>query len=617
MVADSPVPYLRIEIVTCEKPEDPYLRVKSYNEAYERTFIKNSKNWGKSFDQRSRHPEEVEAWRAAFVKAKQEKKATFETYTDILKTNVRVSVYHAGENEFFVRVIKVNGQYQQLSKALKTSPCLAWIKDIDGRYIDVNDRYLQVLQKSRHEVIGKLDDELLDSNVALSAKCTDEQVLRGNQLVKYEFLSDNPHGDNVYVDVVKWPYMDSDNHIILGTIGIGMDITHAVQSRRKLEETESRFLEIANNSRDVIMVIKGEDRLEYVNPAFEKIYGFKPDSLYDSLENWWKHWDNVVFEPELSAINNKEPHSIKYKVSKSGEADRWIWSRFVPILNQQGDTEKLIGVLSDITKDKEFEEELQHFKNELLADLSHDLRTPITVILSALQVLSMQLGQLDEKTRTTWEKYLTLISKNGNRLLKFVNNLIDLHKLEKGQLRYIPQRADIVSFVEDICHSVLPYTESKHLDLIFDTDEEVKYLSFDPTHMERIILNLLSNAIKFSKPGGTIEVTIACSDVVQIHVKDRGMGIPDEQLESIFFRFRQAHNDGKKEGSGIGLSIVNSLVELHGGKITVQSKLGEGSEFIITLPTLSEAEPMVAEIPPQLHPMAHPMIPVEFSDLER
>jgi len=176
---------------------------------------------------------------------------------------------------------------------------------------------------------------------------------------------------------------------------------------------------------------------------------------------------------------------------------------------------------------------------------------------------------------------------NCYRLLRLVNNLIDITKIDSGYFELKFSRCNIVEVVENITLLVVEYAKNKGVSLIFDTDVEEKIISCDQNAMERIILNLLSNAIKFTPRGGSIKVEVKdCGKTVAISVKDTGIGIQEDKLEMIFERFKQVDNllTRKNEGSGIGLSLVKSLVELHGGKISVKSEYNRGSEFTVELP---------------------------------
>lgn len=239
-------------------------------------------------------------------------------------------------------------------------------------------------------------------------------------------------------------------------------------------------------------------------------------------------------------------------------------------------------------KDKQLQEALQYdkIKTEFFANISHELRTPINIIFSAIQVLNLKLDECGS-AKTHMDNYLSMVKQNCYRLLRLVNNLIDITKIDSGFLNIQTNNYDIISIVENITLSVAQYIENRNISLVFDTNAEEKIMAFDPDKMERIILNLLANAVKFTPEGGEIAVTITDKeDAVSISVKDTGIGIPEDKLKVIFERFRQVDKtlSRNREGSGIGLSLVKSLIELHDGTIDLSSEYGKGSEFIITLP---------------------------------
>lgn len=225
--------------------------------------------------------------------------------------------------------------------------------------------------------------------------------------------------------------------------------------------------------------------------------------------------------------------------------------------------------------------EIDRVKNEYFANVSHELRTPINIIYSSLQLLE---GPLQPGAS---EKYLTGMRENCYRLIRLVNNVIDMSKIECGRMDVTLQNLDVVTFVEDIVTSVVPFAEKKCISLIFDTEFEEKIIACDVDKMERILLNLLSNSIKFIQEYGEIIVYLYSDEVnLYISVKDNGEGIPEELHENIFNRFVQNKDSlhDYHQSSGIGLSLVKSLVEIQGGKITINRHYTEGCEFVIALP---------------------------------
>lgn len=228
--------------------------------------------------------------------------------------------------------------------------------------------------------------------------------------------------------------------------------------------------------------------------------------------------------------------------------------------------------------------EYDKMKTEFFSNMSHELRTPLHVILSAIQLMKAQNGLSGQSNEN---RCLKIMQQNCFRLLRLVNNLIDITKIEAGFFKLTPQNYDIVGLVEEITLSVIEYSRNKGITIFFDTDIEEKIIACDPDQIERIILNLLSNAIKFTPSGGYIWVNVYnCGDYIKISVKDTGIGIPLDKQEYIFNRFQQVDKSltRQNEGSGIGLSLVKALVEKHDGRITLKSRLGRGSEFIIELP---------------------------------
>jgi signal transduction histidine kinase len=257
----------------------------------------------------------------------------------------------------------------------------------------------------------------------------------------------------------------------------------------------------------------------------------------------------------------------------------------------------ILGMVRDITERKKEEENMKSLQNaleydklktEFFSNISHELRTPINVIMSALQmcdILNKNNSLIDNLDRVN--RYFGIMKQNCYRLIKLVNNLIDITRIDSGYLQLELNNYNIISIIEDITLSVADYIENKGLSLIFDTDAEEVIMACDPDKIERIVLNILSNAVKFTEPGGRITVKVKKQKgAVIISIKDTGAGIPEDKQELIFERFVQVDKSlsRKNEGSGIGLSLVKSLIEMHNGDIHLNSKPNEGSEFIIKLP---------------------------------
>lgn len=241
-----------------------------------------------------------------------------------------------------------------------------------------------------------------------------------------------------------------------------------------------------------------------------------------------------------------------------------------------------------VTQDN-YEKLREHEKerNQFFVTLSHELKTPVNIIYSSLQLLSLFKDRNDKSFKEYYLKHEKSVKQNCLRMLKLINNIIDMTKINSGAIKPSFINYDIIQLVEDITMSVLSSVELKGIEIIFDTEIEEKLIKCDPNMIERIVLNLLSNAIKFSSSNGNILVSIASKDgYIIIKVKDDGIGIPLEMKNKIFNKFEQIDKslNRKTEGSGIGLSIVKLLVDLHSGFIELDSEEEEGSEFSIYLP---------------------------------
>ncbi len=264
--------------------------------------------------------------------------------------------------------------------------------------------------------------------------------------------------------------------------------------------------------------------------------------------------------------------------------------------------------------------EVEKAKGQFFANLSHEIKTPINIIYSCVQLLDINKKEGDRALWDAYNKYDNTIKQNCYRLLRLVNNLVDMTKIDSGYMSLTFVNYEIVSLVEDIILSIVPYVESKNINVLFDTYIEELEIKCDPESIERVILNLLSNAVKFTNYNGNIFVFMdADDDYVTIRIKDDGVGISEEVQEEIFKRFVQEDKsfNRKKEGSGIGLALVKSLVELHGGQVYLEKGIEKGSEFVVKLPNVrieTEEETDNKIIDVDNKPLVQ-KIHIEFSDI--
>ncbi|WP_052356647.1 sensor histidine kinase [[Clostridium] dakarense] len=237
----------------------------------------------------------------------------------------------------------------------------------------------------------------------------------------------------------------------------------------------------------------------------------------------------------------------------------------------------------ELRRAKQLAEDANNAKSNFISNISHELRTPVAVISSSNQLLR----KLNYNANSNIDNTLDIIDQNANRLIRLINNIIDIAKIDSGFGDLNLKNVDVITLIEDTVLSVIPYAMSKELEIVFDTNVEELIMAVDSEKIERIVLNLLSNSIKFSRNNSKILANIVVKNKeLKFIVKDFGIGIDEKNLSKIFDKFTQIDDSFTRynEGSGIGLSIVKSFVDLHDGTITVHSKINEGTTFKVSIP---------------------------------
>ncbi|WP_017414815.1 sensor histidine kinase [Clostridium tunisiense] len=482
---------------------------------------------------------------------------------------------------------EINNKDKFFKTLINSIPDFVFYKDINGVYSGLNEAILrEFFGKQEKELVGKTDRDLIeDSKQVEEILSQDREVIKAGKSKVYEETLTLIDGSVRQYETIKSPFYDENNNIV-GILGISRDITQRNLFEKKLMDSEEKFRQLAENIDGVFYIREGE-KITYVSPGYEKIFGRSCKDLY---KDSWDYYS--VIHPEDRHIINEAKGEKEidktYRIISADGKIKWIWTRTFWVESTGiEDKPRVLGISQDITTIKEAEREIERLRTEFFANLSHEFRTPLNLIFSSLQMLEFNLSNEKNENLRSFKNYIKIIKQNSFRLLRLISNLIDTTKMDAGHVDYCPENYDIVNYVEGICGSVAGFAQEKGIEVIFDTDCEEKVIAFDLDKMERIILNLLSNAIKFNTPDGKIEVQVETSrDKVQISVKDTGIGIPQDKLQDVFERFKQVNNRLTKisEGSGIGLSLVKSFVELHGGTIEVKSELEKGTEFIIILP---------------------------------
>lgn len=505
-------------------------------------------------------------------------------YVCNLRDIYKVTLSMCEDDKFFIwfESYHINNNY---SLAIQNNlKAMIWIKDVNGRYIKVNRNFEEITGLEDIDIIGKKNSQLNIGNTFEYMEEYEKLVLEKKEHV----IEKTVFEDDEWISVFIHPMYDNERNII-GTYSF--KIYDYVNSKTPIGiENRNKMLEIIVDNLPIPIFYKDKHGVYlYCNEAFDELMELDRDKIIGK-----KDYDLNIDEERVKIYKDADNKVIKHKVTTVDElyverksGDKYIEITKVPLWDYRKKVIGVIGIVIDLTQKKATEIELEKLRLDFFSNLTHEFRTPLNLIFSSVQLIDQSISNIKKGDVNVLIRYLRIIEQNGMRLLKLVNNLIDSTRIDSGCLDYNPQNKDIVAFVENICESVVEFSHSQNIDLIFDTDQEEKIISFDSDKMERIVLNLLSNAIKYNKENGRIDVGIKCNeDYIDINVRDTGVGIPSDKIGDVFEKFKQVDNRLTKisEGSGIGLSIVKSLVALHNGMVDVSSKVGVGTEFKVKIP---------------------------------
>jgi PAS domain S-box-containing protein len=441
------------------------------------------------------------------------------------------------------------------------------------------------------------------------------EAIRTKKIVRWEETSVYPTGQLIG-EVSIAPVFD-DSHNCVGLVGSVHNITERKLMEEALRESEQRFQVLAENSPVGIFHTDAKGSTIYVNPRWCQISGL---SKADALGTGWfsaVHSEDKekVSEGWKKATQAHDSSQAEYRFVRRDGAIAWVIGQAIPERNSKNVIVGYVGTITDITERKRAEKELQKYRKHLeemveertaelviakeraesadqlksafLATMSHELRTPLNSIIGFTGILLQGLaGSLNKEQ----SKQLGMVQHSANHLLALINDVLDISKIEAGQLEVFLKKYDFRQSIEKIISSLRPLAERKGLQLQTTIFPEVRELVSDSRRVDQILLNLLNNAIKFTEKGSIhVDCRISGTTLVTT-IMDTGIGICDKDLEKLFKPFSQLDTGTTRthDGTGLGLSICKRLVEKLGGTVSVQSKFGVGSTFKIEFPINKE-----------------------------
>ncbi|MFZ3140889.1 PAS domain-containing protein [Polaromonas sp.] len=385
------------------------------------------------------------------------------------------------------------------------------------------------------------------------------------------------------------PVRDSDGNII-GSVVAQMDITDQVSIEAVLRETILTYHTIANAIPQIVWGTRPDGYHDYFNQQWYDYTGVPQGSTHG--EGWkglfYLEDQMLATKKWRHSLTTGEPYEIEYRLRHHSGQYRWTLGRALPVRNEQGAIVRWMGTCTDIHEQKLAQEELvqsDRLKDEFLAMLAHELRNPLAPIATAADLLSM--GTLDEEE--VWQ-LSEVISRQAGHMTRLIDDLLDVSRVTHGQVTLDKKPVDMKSIVTEAVEQVKPLLEAKAHHLEIQLPPERSMVSGDRMRLVQVLANVLNNAVRYTPNRGRIALQmVEDGNQLTLCVRDNGMGMSDELIAVAFELFTQGErtSDRTQGGLGLGLALVQSLVRLHGGTVSLQSAgAGLGSELTMVLPRL-------------------------------
>ncbi|MBE9126549.1 MULTISPECIES: PAS domain S-box protein [unclassified Coleofasciculus] len=401
-------------------------------------------------------------------------------------------------------------------------------------------------------------------------------------------------------------------------------LNHSLELR--IQESETRYEQIVELAEEGIWVIDNQAKTTYVNQAMARMLGYtEADMLEHPMSDFMHTGDKILTNSPLSLQNPNLVQRKEVQLKTRDNRNIWAYMSTSPIVDEWGNLLWSCALVYDITERKLTEERLQEsnerislanaelaraarLKDEFLASMSHELRTPLNAILGLAEALQEEVyGGLTDRQR----KSLVTIEHSGKHLLELINDILDLSKIESGKMALQIAPVSLASLYASSLTFVKQQAHAKRIRINSQMAEDIGEIEVDERRMRQVLVNLLSNAVKFTPEGGEVSLQVDAdsdAETLQVSVSDTGIGIAPENLNQLFKPFVQLDSSLSRRyaGTGLGLALVRRIVDLHGGSVSLESELGKGSRFTVSLPwkkpesnqtVITEIEQRLGELP--------------------
>lgn len=528
----------------------------------------------------------------------------------IIPILVSASMIELNNKEYFLVVSKnieeikkteelLRKSEEDLKTLINATPDIIQFKDGQGRWITANNAALEFFGLDEEHCIGMSDLDLAVQNkkfkdVFLECAKSDNQTWEAAKLTRTSEIIPQSDGGTMVFDVIKVPLFDEDGSR-KSILVYARDITRQKEMEDTLIDREKNYRVLFEHSPLGIFTAKPDGTILEANNELLEILG-SPSMKATKKINILKFQpliDNGYSEKFLESCQTGEIVRVELEYTSKWGATKWLSSQIVPLRDDDGRIGKIYTVIEDISerkgteKDlilaKEKAEESDHLKSEFLANLSHEIRTPMNGIIGFSSLLEE--GKITESSS---KSYLKIVINSANQLLRIIDDILEISKLETHQVALRPRKVDINDLLQELFAVFDLKAKEKKLSLYLDKtlDEEAAEIIIDDIKLGKILDNLLENALKFTHEGFIKMGYKVKGKLLEFYIKDTGVGINPVSQEVIFERFSQEEKELSRKvgGLGLGLSIAKANAELLGGTIRVESEKGKGATFFLSIP---------------------------------
>lgn len=488
---------------------------------------------------------------------------------------------------------KLFQETRRFQTVLDGMPSYVYIKDDQNKIVYINKPAADSRGLPREEMEGRSTYEFYPDDAARYYE-DDLEVIRNDRPklgIVEQVLSSS--GEKRWVNTSKIPWRNSEGKIV-GVLVVASDITDLVRQQdqreslmsavaKALELSEERYYLAIRGSNDGVWDWNLRTNEVFYSPRYKESLGYRDDEFPNVFESFRKnlHPDDLqnVLDKVKAHLEDKVPYEVEFRMLQKHGEWSWFSARGQAIWDKDGVPYRMAGSQRDITDRKQVEQNV----NEFFSTVSHELRTPLSAVKGSLRLIEGGLaGQISNEAR----ELLDIALSSCERLIRLVNDILDLRKIEAGKLELHLKKVQARELVEEVLQGLASYADGHGVQLSNQCADAIA-IEADRDRIVQVVTNLVGNAIKFSGSGA--EVVVAAREEkgsVCFSVSDTGPGIPEDQHHLLFMKFKQldASDSRRQDGTGLGLAICKAIVSQHHGRIGVESSQGKGSRFWFEIP---------------------------------